>query len=1044
MALRKPSDRLLEISDRVYVFDCCLSTRVLEEDEYKVYMGGIVAELQDYYHDSSFMVFNFKEGDTRTPLSDLLSLQYDMTVIEYPQQYEGCPLLPLEMIHRFLRSSETWLNLKGQQNVLLMHCEKGGWPTLAFMLAALLVFRKQYDSERKTLEMVYKLHRLTPLNPQPSQLRYLRYISRRSLGYDWQPSDTPLALDHIILKFLPLFGEKGVIRIYGQDPSSTNRGSKLLFTSFKTKKQARYYQPEECELVKIDIHHRVQGDVVLECVHVDHVREDIIFRVMFHTAFVRSGVLDLSCDEVDVMWDARDQMQKNFKAKVYFLDADALPSMITTEGEFDDKNGTESPTHEEFFEVEEIFSNAVDEQKIKVDAENGDIVLKERPVTESEVEALEDYESDDGNKKPENRIYQNKSGHVNVAPSPSPPPPPPPPPSRSALVSPPPLPPFLTSGSPTLPPMSGGPPPPLPPLTRGPPPPPPPPPPPMSRGQPPPPPPPIRGAPPLPSLQGGSSPPPPPPPPPGARAPGPGPPSSGPIPLRGLGLARPSGTATAARRSNLKPLHWSKLTSALQGSLWEELQRHGEPQIAPYLDVSEHETPKKATSKGGRRESTGSKPEKVHLPSGTATSTQLLSSLPSPPGHPPFLKEFEYLKIQLEDIKSATNNFDENKVIGAGGFGKVYLGEFSHSKGKIMGAFKHLDRRHGQGDPEFLKEIVMLSEYKHENLISLLGFCDEGSEKILVYEYASNRSLDRHLNSNLLTWRQRIKICLDAARGLSFLHGDKGTRKRVIHRDIKSANILLDDKWNAKVSDMGLSKAAPANQPHSFLITQLAGTPGYCDPQYMNSFTLSKESDVYSFGVVLFEVLCGRLCYNYSNSMLKLWVNTWKKAYRENKLYEIVFQGLMQPMDSTSLKTFSSIAFQCLHVYSEERPTMAHVVKKLETALEFEHQKPLNKCEDVLKVTSRVLQLQGSLWEELQRSEEPQSALYFDAAELETLFPAIFPKNNASKGGRRHSTGSKSKKIHLIDLRRANATEIMLKRVTMPLPDMMVSVDLTY
>ncbi|KAM0060475.1 putative protein kinase RLK-Pelle-LRR-I-1 family [Helianthus debilis subsp. tardiflorus] len=238
---------------------------------------------------------------------------------------------------------------------------------------------------------------------------------------------------------------------------------------------------------------------------------------------------------------------------------------------------------------------------------------------------------------------------------------------------------------------------------------------------------------------------------------------------------------------------------------------------------------------------------------------------------------------------------------------------------------------------------------------------------------------------------------------------------------------------------MGLSKAAPANQPHSFLITQLAGTPGYCDPQYMNSFTLSKESDVYSFGVVLFEVLCGRLCYNYSNSMLKLWVNTWKKAYRENKLYEIVFQGLMQPMDSTSLKTFSSIAFQCLHVYSEERPTMAHVVKKLETALEFEHQKPLNKCEDVLKVTSRVLQLQGSLWEELQRSEEPQSALYFDAAELETLFPAIFPKNDASKGGRRQFTASKYEKIHLIDLRRANATEIMLKRVMMPLPDMMAA-----
>lgn len=235
------------------MFDCCFSTEVLEEDEYKIYMGGIVAELQDYYPDSSFMVFNFREGDKRTQISDILS-QYDMTVMEYPRQYEGCPMLPLEMIHHFLRSSESWLSLAGQQNVLLMHCERGGWPVLAFMLAALLLFRKQYNGEQKTLEMVYKqaprelLHLLTPLNPQPSQLRYLQYISRRNLGSDWPPSDTPLALDCIIVRFLPVFGEKGcrpVVRIYGQDSSSStaNRSSKLIFSSSKTKKQARYYKP---------------------------------------------------------------------------------------------------------------------------------------------------------------------------------------------------------------------------------------------------------------------------------------------------------------------------------------------------------------------------------------------------------------------------------------------------------------------------------------------------------------------------------------------------------------------------------------------------------------------------------------------------------------------------------------------------------------------------------------------------------------------------------------------------------------------------------
>jgi formin 2 len=162
-------------------------------------------------------------------------------------------MLPLEMIHHFLRSSESWLSLEGQQNVLLMHCERGGWPVLAFMLAGLLLYRKQYTGEHKTLEMVYKqaprelLHLLSPLNPQPSQLRYLQYISRRNFGSDWPPSDTPLQLDCLMLRSLPLFeGGKGcrpVVRVYGQDPSKpANRTSKLLFSTSKTKKHVRLYR----------------------------------------------------------------------------------------------------------------------------------------------------------------------------------------------------------------------------------------------------------------------------------------------------------------------------------------------------------------------------------------------------------------------------------------------------------------------------------------------------------------------------------------------------------------------------------------------------------------------------------------------------------------------------------------------------------------------------------------------------------------------------------------------------------------------------------
>ncbi|CAI9283995.1 unnamed protein product [Lactuca saligna] len=364
---RKPPDRLLEITERVFVFDCCFSTDVMEEDIYKTYMGGIVTQLQDYYPESAFMVFNFKEGgDKKTQLSDVLST-YEMKITEYPWQCEGCPMLPLEMMNECLKSSENWLSLAGNRNVLLMHCERGGWPVLAFLLAGLLLFRKQYTGEQKTLEMVYKqaprelLYLLSPLNPQPSQLRYLQYITKRNLGLEWPPLDAPLALDCIILRVLPVIGGKGcrpIIRVYGQDPFSSVKSCKLLFSTSKTKRHVRMYRKDECQLAKIDIHYRVNGDVVLECIHLDddHVKEEMMFRVVFHTAFVRGYVLMVGHDEVDHMWDARDQLPKDFKAEVLFVDADHLPSIIPTAGVAEDENESEgSNSADEFFEVEELF-----------------------------------------------------------------------------------------------------------------------------------------------------------------------------------------------------------------------------------------------------------------------------------------------------------------------------------------------------------------------------------------------------------------------------------------------------------------------------------------------------------------------------------------------------------------------------------------------------------------------------------------------------------------------------------------------------------------
>ncbi|XP_042032543.1 formin-like protein 20 isoform X2 [Salvia splendens] len=371
---RKPPDQLLEITERVYVFDCCFSTHVPDEGEYRTYMNKIVAQLHNQFPDGTFMVLNFKDGDGRSLFSDLLA-QNGMTVMDYPQQYERCPLLPMEMINHFLRSSENWLTVEGQHNILLMLCERGGWPLLAFMLACLLLYRKQYTGEQKTLEMVYKqapkdlLSLLTPLNPQPSQLRYLQYISERNSMLDWATSDAPLALDCIILQALPRYdqgqGCRPIIRVYGHEFSSrlSSISTKLLFSPSKVTKDMPYYQKEECDLVTIDIHCRVQGDVVLECIHLedDLVSEKIIFRTMFHTEFVRENILMLTHSEVDVLWDVKDLISREFKAEAHFSDEPSLLPIITTEvvNKDDEDSETEVATPEEFFEAEEIFSSFV-------------------------------------------------------------------------------------------------------------------------------------------------------------------------------------------------------------------------------------------------------------------------------------------------------------------------------------------------------------------------------------------------------------------------------------------------------------------------------------------------------------------------------------------------------------------------------------------------------------------------------------------------------------------------------------------------------------
>ncbi|KAL8223146.1 hypothetical protein R6Q57_020545 [Mikania cordata] len=320
-----------------------------------------------------------------------------------------------------------------------------------------------------------------------------------------------------------------------------------------------------------------------------------------------------------------------------------------------------------------------------------------------------------------------------------------------------------------------------------------------------------------------------------------------------------------------------------------------------------------------------------------------------------------HLKIPLEDIQLATKSFDKNCLIGSGGYGEVYKAELKmkskdecpHTLDNV--AIKRiLSRKGDQGIEGFLGELDVVSKCKHPNIISLIGFCFEHGEMILVYEFASNGSLDDYLQSIdtmvNLTWAQRLKLCIAIAQGLKYMHTSMEDKKIIIHRDIKSANILLGKNWEAKIADFGLSKVHHGNQRVSTLITNtLAGTEFYLDPEYARTGRLKKASDIYSLGVVLFEIFSGKLAYDsyYISKNEKGLAAIARNHFKKGKLkylldpkimdeaHELGFTGKVEP-DHDSLDVFSRIAYQCVAKTQVERPSIKVVIKELEKALHFQ------------------------------------------------------------------------------------------------------------
>nr|QNJ34483.1 CARD1-like protein 1 [Striga asiatica] len=296
--------------------------------------------------------------------------------------------------------------------------------------------------------------------------------------------------------------------------------------------------------------------------------------------------------------------------------------------------------------------------------------------------------------------------------------------------------------------------------------------------------------------------------------------------------------------------------------------------------------------------------------------------------------------FSFEEIKKCTDNFSDNNEIGSGGYGKVYRGTLPN--GQLV-AIKRTKPGSTQGGVEFKNEIELLSRVHHKNVVCLVGFCFDHGEFMLVYEYITNGSLKDSLTGKTgirLDWTRRLRIAIGAARGIQYLH--ELANPPIIHRDIKSNNILLDDRLNAKVADFGLSK--PMGEPEKgHITTQVKGTMGYLDPEYYMTQELTEKSDVYSFGVLLFELLTSRspiVNGKYIVREVKELMDKTKNLYNLEPVLDPIVASNMAP---GSVEKFVDLALRCVQELGVSRPTMNEVVKEIENIMELSGLNPHNE-----------------------------------------------------------------------------------------------------
>lgn len=286
-------------------------------------------------------------------------------------------------------------------------------------------------------------------------------------------------------------------------------------------------------------------------------------------------------------------------------------------------------------------------------------------------------------------------------------------------------------------------------------------------------------------------------------------------------------------------------------------------------------------------------------------------------------EEMSDLFFELRILQVATNFFSDMNLLGHGGFGPVFKGLMPNGQEV---AVKKLSAYSRQGVKEFTNEVKLLLKIQHKNLVTLFGCCIEGSEKMLVYEYLPNKSLDYFLfkkdKSAVLTWPTRYRIITGIARGLLYLHEE--APERIIHRDIKASNILLDDHLNPKISDFGLARLFPGEDTHLDTL-KISGTYGYMAPEYAMHGYLSVKSDVFSFGVLMLEIVSGRKNFvdHLGAEKADLLTYTWK-LFQEGKSLELVDGGLAKCNPDEAAMCIQ-LGLLCCQATVAERPTMSYV-----------------------------------------------------------------------------------------------------------------------